>query len=110
MGNLAEEIALLAYDDAGALRMGRPGFEYGLAGALLLELTLAERIDVVDGRVTVLDPKPTGHPVVDYALTTIDADKPRKPKDWVTRLSKGLPDRVLSVLVDEGVLRREHDK
>ncbi|GAA3860903.1 GPP34 family phosphoprotein [Saccharothrix violaceirubra] len=110
MGNLAEEIALLAYDDSGALRLGRPVFEYGLAGGVLLDLALAGRIDVVDNRVTVLDPTPTDHPVLDHALAAIAADKDRKPKDWVTRLSKGLPDRVLSSLVDAGVLRREQDK
>ena len=38
---LADELVLLAYDDTGVNRLGRPNLDYGLAGAVLLELALA---------------------------------------------------------------------
>ncbi|MFU8853900.1 GOLPH3/VPS74 family protein [Micromonospora sp. SL1-18] len=108
---LADELVLLAYDDAGANRLGRPHLDYGLAGAVLLELALAGRAEVVDSRLTVVDPTPLGHPVLDKALARIGAEqKRRKPKDWISRLAKQLPDRVLAGLVEAGVLRRESDR
>lgn len=57
---LAHELALLGYDDAGVNRLGRPTLDYGLAGALLLELTLAGRVEVADDRLVVTDPTPSG--------------------------------------------------
>ncbi|GGP37483.1 GOLPH3/VPS74 family protein [Saccharothrix coeruleofusca] len=105
--NLAEELALLAYDDSGAARVGQPALGYGLAGALLAELALAGRVDVVDRRVAVLDPTPPQEPAVRAVLARIAADKPRKPKWWVAKLSKGLTTQVLDGLVGAGVLRRE---
>ncbi|MEU1836381.1 GOLPH3/VPS74 family protein [Micromonospora chersina] len=107
---LTDELLLLAYDDAGTNRLGRPHLDHGLAGAVLLELALAGRVEVVDGRLAVTDPAPTNVPLLDRALATVAGDRPRKPKDWIARLGKGLPDRVLDGLVDAGVLRRESDR
>ncbi|MFD1152363.1 GOLPH3/VPS74 family protein [Saccharothrix hoggarensis] len=107
---LADELALLAHDDDGTRRLGQPALGYGLAGALLVELALAERIDVVDKKVTVLNPTPTGRPVLDQALARIADDKPRKPAHWIDKLSKKLTEQVLDGLVAGGVLRREEDR
>lgn len=107
---LADELVLLAYDDEGSAKLGQPSLGYGLAGALLVELALAGRVDVVDKKVTVLDPTPVGVPVVDEALARIAADKPRKAKAWVDKLSKGLAEKVLDGLVAAGVLRREEGR
>lgn len=107
---LADELVLLAYDDEGSAKLGQPSLGYGLAGALLVELALAGRVDVVDKKVTVLDPTPVGVPVVDEALARIAADKPRKAKAWVDKLSKGLTEKVLDGLVAAGVLRREEGR
>ncbi|MFC7546279.1 GPP34 family phosphoprotein [Plantactinospora sp. GCM10030261] len=108
---LAEELALLSYTVEGTAEVGQPGLDYGLAGALLLELTLAERIDVVDGRVVLTDPTRTGHPLLDRALDQIGGEaKRRKPKDWINRLGKGLRDQVLDHLVAMGILHVEKDR
>jgi hypothetical protein len=107
--NLAEELLLLAYEDAGSAAINAQTLGYGLAGALLMELAIAGRVDVADKRVTVADPRPTGDPVVDDALARVGSDS-RKPQDWVNRLSKGLRDRLLDRMVEDGVLRREQDK
>jgi hypothetical protein len=82
----------------------------GLGGALLLELALAGRVDVVDKRVAVIDPRPTGDTLVDDALTLIAAERGRRPGHWVTRLAKRTRPLVLSELVRAGVLRVEKDK
>lgn len=107
---LADELALLAYDDDGSRKLGQPALGYGLAGALLVELALAERVDVVGKKVTVLDSTPVGRPLVDQALARIAGDKPRKPAHWIEKLSKKLTDQVLDGLVAGGVLRREEDR
>ncbi|MEU2664163.1 GPP34 family phosphoprotein [Micromonospora sp. NPDC007220] len=108
---LAHELALLGYDDAGVNQLGRPTLDYGLAGALLLELTLAGRVEVADDRLVVTDPTPVGQRQLDDALTRIATEpKRRKPKDWVSRLAKDLPEQVLDGLVTAGVLRRDSDK
>jgi hypothetical protein len=108
---LAAELALLSYDDTGTNRLGTPILDYGLAGAALLELALAGRVEVTDGKVSVVDATPVGTPVLDELLARIAADdRQRRPKDLITRLSKGLRERVLDDLVAAGVLRRDADR
>ena len=109
--SLADELVLLAYDDAGSVRVEAQRLAYGLGGALLMDLMLAERVAVPDHRVAVTDPNPTGDPLLDHALARIGADRRgRKPKNWVGPLSKGVHEQVLDRLVNAGVLRREDQK
>jgi hypothetical protein len=108
---LADELLLLAYSDDGTAAVSRYALDLGLGGAVLLELALAERFDVRDGRIAVADPSPTGDPVLDDALARVGADrKGRKPRDWVKKLSRNLRERLLDDLVAAGVLTREKDR
>lgn len=109
--NLAEEFTLLAYDEDGTPLTDGTHLDNGLGGALLLELALAERVDVVDRRVVVLDPTPTGDRLVDEALARIAAEeKPRKAGHWVTKFAKQTRPRVLDQLVADAVLTVEKDR
>lgn len=108
---LAEELLLLAYDDSGNVHAGAPALDYGLAGALLLELTLAHRLDVVEQRVVVTSDQPIDDPVADAALSAIAVDNARRtPEEWVGRLSRTVRDEILDRLVAGNVLRREKDR
>jgi hypothetical protein len=108
--SLAEELALLAYDDDGSTHGAGKNLDLGLAGALLLELALAGRVGVTDKRLAVIDPTPTGDALIDATLRRIAAERRRRtPKDWVTRIAKGVRPPVLDRLVEAGVLRRETD-
>jgi hypothetical protein len=68
--SLAEEIVLLSLDDETGRPIGRAGMapDLALAGALLMELALARRIDTDRERLWVMDDAPTWDPVLDAAL------------------------------------------
>ena len=113
---LAEDLLQLMLDDrSGAPSTDATTLDYGLAGAVLVELSLAERIEIGEaGRwhratVTVLDPSPTGDDVLDHALAEIAA-KPVNAQRLVTRLAKGLRRQLLDRLVQHQVLREEHGR
>ena len=108
---LTDELLLLGYDDTTGKQLLSHELDLGLAGAVLLELALAERIDVDGGRVVVRNPAPTGDAIVDAALARIVADgKRRKPQAWVERLQKKLRAQVLARLTAAGTVRRVEDK
>ncbi|MER7282790.1 GPP34 family phosphoprotein [Dactylosporangium sp. NPDC000244] len=108
---LADDFLLLALDDHGKNLIGDLRLNYGLAGAVLLDLALAGRIELAEDRVTVTDPTPTGDPVVDEALARIAAgEQPRKADAWIQPLADGLRAKVLDRQVEAGVLRKEQDR
>lgn len=102
------DIALLALDPAsGRSRLGSNAAAI-LGGAALQDLLLAGRL-AVEGegrraRVTVVDPTPTGSPVLDPALARLAGRRPLKPADAVTRLGKRLPRAVHDDLLAQGLL------
>ena len=108
---LAEELALLAYDDEGDPVINGPGLDFGLAGAVLLELALSGRLDVVDGRLSLTGLGLPGDPVLDAVVTQIADRKDRpEPEAAIIELRKGLRERVLDQLVQAGMLRRERNR
>ncbi|MCL7459696.1 GPP34 family phosphoprotein, partial [Micromonospora sp. MSM11] len=103
---LAEELLLLAYDDeTGKATMPRISLDLGMAAAVLIELALAGRIAYSAGSLTVVDPTPTGEPLVDGVLARMAADTPHSPSSWVQRLRHGLRDKILGDLCAQGVVR-----
>lgn len=109
--SLLEELLLIAYSDEGTLVTTSDTLNCGLAGGVLMELLLAGRVTVQNGRVTVLDPSSTEDPLLDGALARIKgASRLRRPRDWVTELRGGLQEQVLNRLVQRGVLRQEQDR
>ncbi|PZS20624.1 MAG: GPP34 family phosphoprotein [Pseudonocardiales bacterium] len=105
--SLPEELLLVAYDDVtGRALSGEAELDCGLAGAVLVELALAGRIDVVNGKVAVLSSAPGGEPVIDSVLARIAAErKGHKPQWWVAKLRRGLRAGLLVRLTERGVLR-----
>ncbi|MGY0231880.1 GOLPH3/VPS74 family protein [Longispora urticae] len=108
--SLAAELVLLTRDAAGGSRLGSAQLTAGVGGALLLELALAERIEVSGRKVVARDPRPVGDSPTDAALARIAAEKARTPKAWVNLLGKYGRQQVLDQLVAAGILRAEHDK
>src|SRR5574337_809242 len=111
MITLAEDLFLLATDAA----TGRPlvdttHLDFGLGGALLLDLVLQQRIALRGSQVVVTDPRPTGDPLLDPALSELAAVKPHEPGHWVRHLIHGLRHAVEVRLVEAGVLCRDDHK
>ncbi|MEU4116215.1 GPP34 family phosphoprotein [Kitasatospora sp. NPDC028055] len=88
---LAEELVLLSLDDrTGAPKEGA-STAWAATGGLLAELVLAGRVEVADGRLTVVDRTPTGDPLLDGRLERLDewigGRRPGRAKaaDWLTK-------------------------
>ncbi len=111
MVTLVEDLFLLATDAS----TGRPlidttHLDLGLSGALLLDLVLQHRLAPRDSHIVVTDPRPTGDPLLDGALSEIAAAKPHEPGHWVRHLTHGLHRIVRDRLVEAGVLCRDDHK
>lgn len=115
MLSLAEELLLLAlHDEKGKIvSAASMSLLYGLAGALLLELSLRDRITIENKKLILRDDKLTGDEIIDEAIVKIrQSKKPHKPDHWVSKLSgmKNMKDRLLDRLVYQGILRKEEKK
>ena len=105
--SLRDDLFLLAHDDSGRLIGQEAGIGAGLAGATLIDLLLSARIGVVEGRLEVLDPTPTGDDENDATMDAIAANTAAVgPRAWVSWISHGAYERVGDALVDAGVVRR----
>jgi hypothetical protein len=110
--SLAEEAVLLSLDDETGRPVGRAGMapDLALAGALLMDLALAGRIDTDRDRLWVADPAPTGDAVPDAALAALAA--PGAPADargailLLAREAGAAREALLDRLVAAGILRR----
>lgn len=108
--SLAEQLLLIAtHDVKGSILMaGSTAVPYGLAGALLLELSMKQRLLWHEKRIVVADRKPTGEPLLDEAMEMIaTAPKEKDAKYWVSRFPrkiKKLDRRVYESLVERGIL------
>lgn len=111
-----EEIVLLSLDDAtGALLPVPPlALGYALAGALISDLALLNRIDTDPQQLVVLNPEPTGDSLLDPPLATIAAEPNRQPVSfWLSMFSdqrRFIEPAALDRLVARGILHREEKK
>ena len=108
---LADDLLLALLDPVSGKPRLDSRLDLGLAGALLLELALAERIDVTGdkpakARVVVLDDTPPEDDLLAGALARV-AQKPQTAERLVPALAKGLRERLLERAEQRGDLRRE---
>ncbi len=116
--NLVEKLTLLALDDEkGVLVIDSSYLYFGLAGAVVLELVLHDRITTPsdDGNKSVIDdPTHIGDPVLDDALARISSEKKEKTiADWIFSFSWRadlIKRKVLDNLVEKGILEKEQGK
>jgi len=114
---LYEEIMLLALkDEEGTIASGT-NYQYALAGSVLAELLLEEKISVEEQKkkkyAVLKDSTPLGDPVIDECLNkVIQAKKKQQLQTWISRFSglKNLKHRTARKLVERGILRADKDK
>lgn len=106
---LDQRITLLTLDSWGTLRE-RYKTEFAAAGAALLELTLAGRVDLVDGEITAVDTTPLGVPALDETLATVADRGPESAKKLLRALKKPAYNGAVDALVEGGILRGERHR
>lgn len=112
---LYEELMLLALrDEEGTLATGY--IEYAVAGAVLAELLLTQRISIESSRKKLVDvqsDQATGDPLIDNCLNRIVTAKRRASlQTWVSRIAgiKELRHSVARQLCERGILQADEDK
>ncbi|WP_174612741.1 GOLPH3/VPS74 family protein [Virgibacillus ihumii] len=116
MFTIAEELLLLAMDDekGTVIFSASDSLNYGLAGAILAELTILERIELNDKKVVVINEEKTGVTFLDSVLTEIkQSDKSKKVDDWINRINSKmgqLRQDMIQLLVEKGILKEEEKK
>lgn len=113
---LHEEILLLALrDERGTIELGSM-YAYGVAGAILAELLLAERIAIGDDRrhlVDVINEAPPGEPLLDECLNRIaEARRRAAVQTWIRRFAqlRRLHHRVAAGLCERRILHATEDR
>ncbi|SDB03025.1 Golgi phosphoprotein 3 (GPP34) [Desulfonatronum thiosulfatophilum] len=116
MLTFAEEILLLTLDDKkGDFRpLHEQAMRTALAGALLMDLAMADRIDTDLQHLFVINTDPVGDPLLDETLGRLRAVQDRQNAAyWLNEIAwqtENLRPRVLQRLVDRGVLKVEDRK
>jgi len=108
-----EEILLLLLRDEGGKFVPVPGIalDNALAGGVLMDLALENRIDTDPERLVLVDPTPVGDSLLDPTLAAIAAGEQRDALYWVGQTALRAAEirrEALSRLVERGVL--EHDE
>lgn len=116
MFTIAEELLLLAMDDekGTVVFSASDSLNYGLAGAILAEMTILERIELNDKKVVVINEEETGVKFLDSVLTEIkQSNKSKKVDDWINRINSKMGQTrkdMIQLLVEKGVLKEEEKK
>ncbi|PXY03087.1 hypothetical protein DF185_03070 [Marinifilum breve] len=113
--NLVDQLTLLALDDEkGSFIADSFSFAYGLAGAVILELSLQKRIEVEGKKIKVKSKETCGDALLDYFLDKIKhSKKQRSIQTWVETIGEKfsyIKDETLAKLIDEGILKKEEKK
>ncbi len=112
----AEEITLLVLNDEDGEFVRVPGWsmQCALAGSVLMDLALENRIDTDLKRLVLVDPTPLGDDLLDPILAEIaQATETYDARHWIDHIADGVDEireHVLDRLVKRGILRREESR
>ncbi len=115
MLRFAEEIVLLLLHDDDGRFANVPNWSvrYAIAGAVLMDLAMEDRIDTDLERLSVIDATPVGDSLLDPTLAAIAAAEPNDIRYWVDQVAAHADDireEALSRLVSQGILEVEDDR
>ncbi|MEV4679458.1 GOLPH3/VPS74 family protein [Streptomyces kurssanovii] len=112
---LGEEIMLLSLDDGSGAAKDRQSAGWAVAGGILLDLVMAGRVSVDDGRIRVTDQAPTGVALLDGRLEQLAAwagRRRRSPKvtEWLTKDHSKAVTATIESLRERGLVAEEQHK
>ena len=114
MLRFVEEILLLLLrdEDGKFYHVSRFAMDRAVAGAILMDLAMENRIDTDLEDMILIDATPTGDSLLDPTLAMIAAGEKRNAIYWVeqtARHSDEIREEALSRLVERGILERQED-
>ena len=115
MLRFVEEILLLLLRDDDGRFLGVPSWslEYAIAGGVLMDLAMDNRIDTDLQNLVLIDPTPVNDSLLDPTLADIAAGEVRDTRFWVEHTAKRayeIRDEALSRLIALGILERQDDR
>ena len=109
-----EIILLLLHDDDGRFaRVPTWSVDYAIAGGVLMDLAMEDRIDTDLENLILLDATPVGDNLLDPTLAYVAAGEKRDARYWVERTAEQadkIREEALSRLVAHGILERQDDR
>ena len=116
MLTFAEELILLTLNDEKGYIINMPfmSLEYGLTGAILMDLALKNKIDTDLENLILIDDKPTGDELFDKVISMIrEYPDSKDAKYWVREITKqlqNLKDLLIQRLIEKGILKQVEQK
>ena len=113
--NLIDKLVLLALDDVkGTFISDSMVFGYCIAGAVLFELSIKERIQIVENKVQITNSEKLNDEVLDYCLHIIsDSKKERKINHWIELIGNkegALQKKALDKLISLEIIEEKENK
>lgn len=113
--NLVEKLILLTLDDDKGTFVSEPfALTYGLAGAILLELSLKEHINIVKKKVVIKSKKRIGYALLDECLQSIaNSKKERTVMHWIQTFGnkeRAIKKEILNKFILKGILIKREEK
>ncbi len=102
-----EIVLLLIRDDGSHVEVPSWSIDYAIAGSVLMDLAILNRIDTDLERLVLVDDSPVGDDLLDPTLAEITAGRPLNTRYWVihtAQRAKKIRERTLSRLVAHGIL------
>ena len=111
----AEEIILLLLrdEDGRFIQIPTWSMDYAIAGAVLMDLAMENRIDTDLENLILIDSSPVGDDILDPVLAEVTAGGNNDTRYWVEQVSrKGaeIREKALDRLVERGILEKEDDR
>jgi len=112
----AEELLLLALDDKKGTFVETPtmSLEYGLVGAILMELAIKKRIDADMKNLYLVDNTPTGDKLLDKTLEMVkESTQTKNTQYWIKTITNkftNIKKYLLQRLIDKKILKKEKHK
>ena len=115
MLRFAEEIILLLLndDDGSFARVPSWSLNYALAGGVLMDLALENRIDTDLEKLVLVDATPVGDGLLDQTLEDIESEEGQDARYWVERTAGRadlIREEALARLVSRGILESRDDR